>query len=45
MNKVSISQQWAEKEGKDQMKVEIPHQFQRHQMVFSEEVAKRFPPL
>jgi hypothetical protein len=28
MNKVSISQQWAEKEGKDQMKTEVPHQFQ-----------------
>jgi hypothetical protein len=44
MNKVSISQQWAEKEGKDQMKVEVPCQFQRHKMVFSEEVAKCFPP-
>jgi hypothetical protein len=44
MNKVSISQQWAEKEGKDQTKVEVPHQFQRHKMVFSEEAAKRFPP-
>jgi hypothetical protein len=45
MNKVSISQQWAEKEGKDQTKVEVPHQFQQHKMVFSKEVAKCFPPL
>jgi hypothetical protein len=44
MNKVSISQQWAEKEGKDQMKAEIPPQFQRHTVVFSEEAAKHFPP-
>jgi hypothetical protein len=43
-NKVSISQQCAEKEGKDQTKVEVPHQFQRHQKVFLEEAAKRFPP-
>jgi hypothetical protein len=44
MNKVSISQQWAEKKGKDQTKVEVPHQFQQHKMVFSEEAAKCFPP-
>jgi Reverse transcriptase (RNA-dependent DNA polymerase) len=43
MNKVSISQQWAEKEGKDQTKTEIPPQFQQHVVVFSEEAAKRFP--
>jgi hypothetical protein len=44
MNKVSISQQWAEKEGKDQTKAEIPPQFWKHVAVFSEEAAKHFPP-
>jgi hypothetical protein len=43
MNKVSISQQWAEKEGKDQTRAEIPSQFRRHTVVFSEEAAKCFP--
>jgi hypothetical protein len=44
MNRVSISQQWVEKEGKDQKKVEIPPQFQQHAIVFSEEAAKHFSP-
>jgi hypothetical protein len=44
MNKASISQQWAEREGKDQTKMEVPPQFKQHVVVFSEEAAKRFPP-
>lgn len=42
--KASISQQMAEKQGKDQQEQAIPQEYQRHIMVFSEEAAKRFPP-
>jgi hypothetical protein len=44
MNKVSISQQWVEKEGKDQTKTEVSLRFKQHAVVFSEEATKRFPP-
>jgi hypothetical protein len=42
--KVSISQQWAEEAEKDQGGTEIPPQFKKHTIIFSEEAAKQFPP-
>jgi Reverse transcriptase (RNA-dependent DNA polymerase) len=44
INKVSISQEWANKEKRHQEEVEIPDKYKRHAAVFSEEGAKRFPP-
>jgi Reverse transcriptase (RNA-dependent DNA polymerase) len=44
INKVSISQEWANKEKRHQEEVEIPDKYKRHTAVFSEEGAKHFPP-
>jgi hypothetical protein len=40
INKVSISQEWANKEKRHQEEVEIPDKYKRHAAVFSEEGAK-----
>jgi hypothetical protein len=45
--RTNLSQQWAEEANKDKVaweNSELPAKYQRHAIVFSEEVAKRFPP-
>jgi hypothetical protein len=42
--KTNMVQQWAEKVLKDRKEPEIPPQYQQYAKVFSEEVAKQFPP-
>jgi Reverse transcriptase (RNA-dependent DNA polymerase) len=44
INKVSISQEWANKEKRHQEEVEVPEKYKMHATVFSEEGAKCFPP-
>jgi hypothetical protein len=43
VNKVSISQEWANREKHHQTEVEIPDKYKEYVTVFSEEGAKRFP--
>jgi hypothetical protein len=43
INKASISQEWANREQRHQMEVEIPDKYKEYMDVFSEEGAKRFP--
>jgi hypothetical protein len=44
INKMSISQEWANWEQRHQVEVEIPDKYKEFEDVFSEEGAKRFPP-
>jgi hypothetical protein len=44
INKMSISQEWANREQRHQAEVEIPNKYKEFEDVFLEEGAKRFPP-
>jgi RNase H-like domain found in reverse transcriptase/Reverse transcriptase (RNA-dependent DNA polymerase) len=45
INRASISQEWANREKCHQKEVVIPEEYWRHEVVFSEEGAKHFPPV